>query len=45
VKFITSLAFSDPAQILPLAQACDAAGFDAVAVSDHLVVPRHRSKI
>jgi probable F420-dependent oxidoreductase len=39
VKFITSLAFSDPAQILPLAQACDAAGFDAVAVSDHLVHP------
>jgi probable F420-dependent oxidoreductase len=40
VKFITSLAFSDPAQILPLAKACDAAGFDAVAVSDHLVHPQ-----
>jgi probable F420-dependent oxidoreductase len=39
VKFITSLAFSDPAQILPLARACDAAGFDAVAVSDHLIHP------
>jgi probable F420-dependent oxidoreductase len=39
VKFITSLAFSAPAQILPLAQACDAAGFDAVALSDHVVHP------
>ncbi len=39
MKFVTSLAFSDPAQILPLARACDAAGFDAVAVSDHLVHP------
>jgi probable F420-dependent oxidoreductase len=39
MKFVTSLAFSDPAQILPIAQACDAAGFDAVAVSDHLVHP------
>jgi probable F420-dependent oxidoreductase len=39
VKFVTSLAFCDPAQILPLARACDAAGFDAVAVSDHVVQP------
>jgi probable F420-dependent oxidoreductase len=39
VKFVTSLAFSSPAQILPLAKACDAAGFDAVAVSDHVVHP------
>ncbi len=39
MKFVTSLAFCDPAQILPLARACDAAGFDAVAVSDHVVQP------
>jgi probable F420-dependent oxidoreductase len=39
VKFVTSLAFADSAQILPLARACDAAGFDAVAVSDHVVQP------
>jgi alkanesulfonate monooxygenase SsuD/methylene tetrahydromethanopterin reductase-like flavin-dependent oxidoreductase (luciferase family) len=39
VKFVTSLAFSAPAQILPLARACDAAGFDAVALSDHVVHP------
>ena len=39
VKFVTSLAFSAPAQILPLARACDAAGFDGVALSDHVVHP------
>jgi probable F420-dependent oxidoreductase len=39
VKFVTSLAFADPSQILPIARACDAVGFDAVAVSDHVVHP------
>lgn len=39
MKFVTSLAFAAPAQILPLATACDAAGFDAVALSDHVVHP------
>lgn len=39
MKFVTSLAFAPPAQLLPLAQACDAAGFDAVALSDHVVHP------
>jgi probable F420-dependent oxidoreductase len=40
MKFITSLAFADPAQYLPLARACEAAGFDAVSLSDHLVHPK-----
>ena len=39
MKFVTSLAFADPTQLLPLARACDAAGFDAVALSDHVVHP------
>lgn len=39
MKFITSLAFSDPAHLGPVARACEAAGFDAVALSDHLVHP------
>jgi probable F420-dependent oxidoreductase len=41
LKFICSLAFAPPDQLLPLARAADAAGFDAVSVSDHVVHP-HR---
>lgn len=40
VKFICSLAFTPPEELLPLARAADAAGFDAVSVSDHVVHPR-----
>jgi probable F420-dependent oxidoreductase len=40
MKFVTSLAFSDPAHYTALAKACDAAGFDAVALSDHVVHPQ-----
>ena len=41
MKFVTSLAFTDPAHYVSLAKACDAAGFDAVALSDHVVHPQH----
>jgi probable F420-dependent oxidoreductase len=40
MKFVCSLAFSPLAQYTALAQAADAAGFDAVAVSDHVVHPQ-----
>jgi len=40
LKFVCSLAFTPPDQLLALARAADAAGFDSVAVSDHLVHPR-----
>jgi probable F420-dependent oxidoreductase len=40
VKFVCSLAFAPPDQLLALARAADAAGFDSVAVSDHIVHPR-----
>jgi len=40
VKFVCSLAFSPPSHYLALARAADDAGFDAVAVSDHVVHPQ-----
>jgi len=40
LRFVCSLAFTPPDQLLALAQAADAAGFEAVAVSDHVVHPR-----
>jgi probable F420-dependent oxidoreductase len=40
VKFVCSLAFAPPDQLLALARAADAAGFDSVAVSGHIVHPR-----
>jgi len=39
MKFCISLAFSDPAHLGPMAQAADAAGFDSVVLSDHVVHP------
>jgi probable F420-dependent oxidoreductase len=39
VKFVTSLAFSDPAQLCELARAADEAGWDGLVVSDHVVHP------
>lgn len=39
MKFVISLAFGDPSHILELARAADECGFDAVAVSDHVVHP------
>ena len=39
MKFVVSLAFSAPDQLCPLAREAEAAGFDAVALSDHVVHP------
>lgn len=40
MKFVCSLAFQPPRELLDLARAADAAGFEAVALSDHVVHPR-----
>jgi probable F420-dependent oxidoreductase len=39
MKWVMSLAFTDPAQYVPLARAAEAAGFEAIALSDHVVHP------
>ena len=39
MKFVTSLAFSEVEHLLQLARAAEDAGFDSVAVSDHIVHP------
>jgi probable F420-dependent oxidoreductase len=39
MRFVTSLAFSEPTHFLALAQEAEAAGFEALALSDHLVHP------
>lgn len=39
VEFVVSLAFSDPRHLVALARAAEAAGFAAVALSDHVVHP------
>jgi probable F420-dependent oxidoreductase len=39
LKFCVSLAFGDPRESLELARCAEAAGFDSVAVSDHMVHP------
>ena len=39
MKFVTSLAFSDPTQLCDLARAADEAGWDGLVVSDHVVHP------
>lgn len=41
MRFATALAFSSPSQYLPIARACDEAGYWAVSVSDHIVQPQH----
>jgi len=40
MKFVCSLAFSRPSDYCQLARACEAAGVDSVAVSDHVVHPK-----
>ncbi|MFQ5417445.1 MAG: TIGR03619 family F420-dependent LLM class oxidoreductase [Myxococcota bacterium] len=40
MKFCTSLAFSDPTQFCDLARTADAAGWEALIVSDHVVHPQ-----
>ena len=39
MKWVMSIAFTDPAQYVPLARAAEAAGFEAIALSDHVVHP------
>ena len=39
MKFVTSLAFSDPTQYCELARSAEAAGWDGLVVSDHVVHP------
>ena len=39
MKFVTSLAFSDPTQLCDLARAADETGWDGLVVSDHVVHP------
>lgn len=39
MKFVVSLAFTDPLQLTALARAAEEAGFHGVALSDHLVHP------
>jgi len=43
MKFSAALAFTDPDHYLPLARACEDAGFWAVACSDHVAHPREIS--
>lgn len=40
MKFVCSLAFTPLSQLVPLARAADEAGFDAVALPDHVVHPQ-----
>lgn len=40
MKFVVNAAYAPVADLCSLARACDEAGFDAVAVSDHLIHPR-----
>lgn len=40
MKFVMSLAFSDPQHLGALARAADTAGFDYASISDHLVHPQ-----
>lgn len=41
MEFGISVAFSDPAHLGPMARAAEQAGFTRVALSDHVVHPRH----
>jgi probable F420-dependent oxidoreductase len=41
MKFGISVAFSDPTHLGPMARAAEQAGFARVALSDHVVHPRH----
>jgi len=40
LRFITSLAFSDPTHFAEVARAADAAGWDGLVLSDHVVHPQ-----
>jgi probable F420-dependent oxidoreductase len=41
VKFVTSMAFSDPSQLGALARGAEQAGFACLTLSDHVVHPAH----
>lgn len=41
MKFATALAFSDPTQFVEIARAAEAAGWNALALSDHVFFPEH----
>jgi probable F420-dependent oxidoreductase len=40
MRFVCSVAFTPPAELAAIARAADAAGFDALALSDHVVHPQ-----
>ena len=40
MKFVMSLAFEKPADLVPLCRAADRAGFTGVSLSDHVIHPR-----
>jgi probable F420-dependent oxidoreductase len=40
MKFVCSVAFTPPGELAAIARAADAAGFDALALSDHVVHPQ-----
>jgi probable F420-dependent oxidoreductase len=40
LKFVVSAAYCPPVQLCELARACDDAGFEAIAVSDHMLHPK-----
>ena len=42
MQFWQGVAFLEPSQLLPLAQATDEAGYDGIAISDHLFFPKQR---
>jgi len=39
MRFMAALAFSEPADFVDIARTADACGWDALAISDHLVLP------
>jgi len=39
MKFVIAAAYSEPRQLVALAQSADACGWDAIAVSDHVIHP------
>ncbi len=40
MKFVSAVAFSDPAHLLDIARTADACGWEAVALSDHVCFPQ-----
>lgn len=40
MEFVLNTAYAEVSQLVPLARACEAAGFGAIALSDHLIHPQ-----